>query len=51
MIPRMSDRDVQYIFHSIHWEQGKPATRQLCLDEYDKRFGLDNWPESISKEI
>ena len=51
MIAKMTDSQVKYIFQSFHWEQGKPATRQLCLDEYDKRFGLESWPSHISREI
>lgn len=50
IISRMSDAQVEYIFQSPMWEQGTKEARQLCLAEYDKRFGLANWPAHISKE-
>jgi len=49
-IARLSDDQVEYIFQTIWWEQGNEKTRQLCLAEYDKRIGLQNWPAHIEKE-
>lgn len=45
-----NDTYVRYIFQQSEWEQGTKATRQACLAEYDKRFGLENWPAHISRE-
>lgn len=50
MIARLSNAEVEYIFRSVYWKQGTAKTRQLCLAEFDKRFGLAKWPEHISKE-
>lgn len=44
------DTYIRYIFQKAEWEQGTKETRQACLAEYDKRFGLENWPAHISKE-
>ena len=49
-IARMSDNEVRYIWNTVWWEQGTQETRALCLAEYDKRVGLDNWPAHIGKE-
>lgn len=50
IVAQMGDNDVRYIFQSVFWESGTKATRQFCLAEFDKRFGLENWPAHISKE-
>lgn len=49
-IARMSDEEVGHIWNTVHWEQGSKRTRQLCLAEYDKRVGLENWPAHINSE-
>ena len=50
MLASRDDTYIRYIFAKSEWEQGMKATRQLCLAEYDKRFGLENWPAHIRKE-
>lgn len=50
-IGRMTDVQVRYIFQSGWWEQGTRKAREICLAEYDKRIGLENWPTHISKEL
>lgn len=45
-----NDTYIRYIFQQPEWEQGTKATREACLAEYDKRFGLENWPAHINKE-
>ena len=50
MVARMSDVQVKHIFQQPIWEQGSQAARLACLVEYDKRFGLNNWPAHINKE-
>ena len=49
-IAQMTDTQVKYIFNNSLWEQGNKKTREQCLAEYDKRFGLENWPSHIEKE-
>ena len=48
-IARMSDVQVEYVWQQIWWEQGNEKARALCLAEYDKRIGLENWPNYISQ--
>jgi len=43
------DTYIRYIFQQSEWEQGTEAIRQFCLAEYDRRFGLENWPSHINK--
>lgn len=50
-ISRMSNEQVRCIFQNIWWENGDEEARRLCLAEYDKRIGLENWPAHISKEV
>lgn len=50
-IARMTDTEVKFIFQSSWWEQGNEKARRLCLQEYDKRIGLENWPIHISKAV
>lgn len=49
MIARLSDREVEHIWTSFHWNAGTAEVRALCLAEYDRRVGLANWPAHISK--
>jgi len=49
-IARLSDEQVEYIWQSIWWEQGTEKAHRLCLAEYDRRIGLENWPAHIEKE-
>ena len=48
-IARMTDVEVRHIFQSIWWEQGNDTAKALCLAEYDKRIGMDNWPSHIAR--
>jgi hypothetical protein len=48
---RMTDKQVEYIWQSMWFEQGTDEAKRACLTEYDKRFGLENWPEHIDKEV
>jgi hypothetical protein len=50
IVTQMSDTEVRYIFQTVFWESGTKEMREFCLAEYDKRFGLANWPAHISKE-
>ena len=50
VLARMTDEQVRYIFQNGLWEQGTAETRELCLAEYDRRVGLENWPVHISKD-
>ena len=45
------DTEIRYIYQQVEWEQGNKRLRQACLDEFDRRFGLENWPEGVSKEL
>ena len=50
-IARLNDSEIQYIWNNAWWTGGTEKARQLCLAEYDKRIGLENWPAHISKEV
>lgn len=49
-IARLPDIKVKFIFQSIYWENGNKETRQMCVAEFDKRFGSENWPAHIERE-
>jgi len=51
MVARMSDSRVREIFAQEIWEQGDEVARAACLAEFDKRFGLENWPTHISQSL
>jgi len=51
MVARMSDSQVREIFAQEIWEQGDEVARAACLAEFDKRFGLENWPTHIDRSL
>jgi hypothetical protein len=48
-IERLNDTQVKFIWNNIFFDAGDDATKALCLAEYDKRIGAENWPAHISR--
>ena len=48
-VAALTDEDVKYMWNNINWEAGTPELKTICLAEYDKRVGLENWPAHISQ--
>jgi hypothetical protein len=49
-IRNLPDSTVKYIWNTSNWDQGTARTRQICREEFDKRFGAESWPNHISRD-
>lgn len=48
-VANLTDTDVKFIWNNILFCAGNDEMKALCLAEYNKRIGLENWPLHISK--